>query len=415
MKKDVIITFAAQFFILITGILVYKFAAVFFGKTGFAEYALCRRTMVLILPAILLSLDVGISRYIAFSGSDPRVGKEDSYSIAGAVVLFFTMLVVFAALNLFSGKFAFIFFGKEEYANLIFPLSMMLAGIVLHTACYAHFRGNLQMFRANVLQIINLAVVPVAAFYLSESVAGVITMLGVMSLSISSLVFFSIIKGLKPEKKRIVPCAKELLSYGAQRIPGDFGMAVLLTLPATITAHIAGINEAGDVAFGISILNMSGAVFAPIGLVLLPRISRLLAEGDMEKINHYTVKILKLTLVLSLAGVLIFELFADELIHLYLGKNFTNTAFVARIIMAGAVAYAVYVSMRSIIDAYYTKAVNTLNIFISTLVFLILGCGAAFYARNYVYVTAGLTIALFVLGGLTMLEVKKIRDKKHAL
>ncbi len=76
MKKDVIITFAAQFFILITGILVYKFAAVFFGKTGFAEYALCRRTMVLILPAILLSLDVGISRYIAFSGSDPRVSAR---------------------------------------------------------------------------------------------------------------------------------------------------------------------------------------------------------------------------------------------------------------------------------------------------------------------------------------------------
>src|ERR1700674_64004 len=58
-------TFATEFTVLACQLLTYKLAAHFLGKTGFAEYAVARRTISLIYPVPLLGVAVALPRYVA--------------------------------------------------------------------------------------------------------------------------------------------------------------------------------------------------------------------------------------------------------------------------------------------------------------------------------------------------------------
>src|SRR5437879_4795697 len=65
-------TFATEFAVLACQLLTYKLAAHFLGKTGFAEYAVARRTISLIYPLPLLGLAVAVPRYIAHAAGARR-------------------------------------------------------------------------------------------------------------------------------------------------------------------------------------------------------------------------------------------------------------------------------------------------------------------------------------------------------
>ncbi len=410
MKKDLIITFITEFVVLGSGILVYRLAAGFLGEEGFSEYALSRRTVSLIQPALILGFGVGIPRYIAFAHASSNKEKPDTYFIGGISVLLFVALIFTLALNLFKGKFAFLLFGDSNYAHFMFPINLMLLGLILHASCYSYFRGRLFMLRANLLQMINLGLVPLLAFTLGNTTKQVLEITGLSWLIVSALFLLLIVWGIEWENKNLVPYTKELLTYGLRRVPGDFGLAILLTLPAILTAHIAGVKVAGSVAFGISLLNMSGTAFAPIGLILLPKAAQIIASKDFRTLRYYISKLLRITLVLTVIGVIFFEVFADKIIYLYLGKSFSDSdiVLVARIIMIGAIAYTIYVAMRSIIDACSVTAINTKNILISLSVFLVLSGVAILSVGEYIYIPVCFTFAIFVLGALTLFETRKI-------
>src|SRR6266705_909420 len=58
-------TFATEFMVLASQLLVYKLAAHFLGTTGFSEYAVARRTISLIYPVPVLRVAVALPRYVA--------------------------------------------------------------------------------------------------------------------------------------------------------------------------------------------------------------------------------------------------------------------------------------------------------------------------------------------------------------
>ncbi len=414
MKRDLIITFASEFIILISGLLVYKFAANLIGKDTFSQYALARRTIAFVLPFLSLGLTVGIPRYIAFAGLNKNYKHPDRYFLAGILTLYTNVFFFILLFNLLKFHFAFLFFGKSEYYNLIYPISLMIAGLTLHSSCYSYYRGKLLMIRANTLQIINSGVIPVLVFINQTDVIHILLLTGLLWIATSTLALISIFKNLAWDKIiSLFPPIKELLMYGIQRVPGDFGMAALISLPSIVTAHLSGVKEAGYVAFSTTILNMTGSVFAPIGLVLLPKASQLIATRDLKKLKKYILKIASFTLMLTLTGLILFQIFANEIIRIYLGKPFNDElAIIARIIMLGCLSYTFYVSMRSILDAYYFKAVNTLNILISFSIFLIATFFVYMLGGNHILIVSSFVMALYSLGTLTLFDVGKLLRMK---
>ena len=100
LKKDYIVTIIVQFAVLASVFLVYKLAAEFLGTDGFSGYALSRRTISLIQPAILMGLGVGIPRYIAYGYANPDQKNPDAYFISALFILAPVIFIFFIFFNL---------------------------------------------------------------------------------------------------------------------------------------------------------------------------------------------------------------------------------------------------------------------------------------------------------------------------
>lgn len=404
-------TFLTEFAVMASQILVYKLAARDFGKEGFSEYAVARRTVSLLYPVALMGLGVALPRFLGYaSGRD--AGRVPNYygATLQCVCCVTAAFVLFA--NLFSARFAYLFVGNRSYSYLTFPMSLLLVALVLHATIYSFFRGHLKMRKANTLQFINLGIVPLLAFGLfGSSVRAVLLAAGSMTLCgvFVGFTFTPMREVLNASLAEI----KVLLRYGAQRLVGDFALTALMTLPVTILVHLRGVEETGFVSFGITVLSLIGSAFSPVGLILLPKASRMFAEGARADLRAHVIGIMKATVVVALIMNLVLAVFAGRLIEIYLGPRFPEVTFYVRLFAFGALPYAMYCVLRGLVDAFYVRGVNAINALIALAVFLMWTL-MLWAVRPTPYVPIGLLVAVFVLGGLTVLEAYKIFSRSSS-
>ncbi len=161
MKNKYIITFIAEFLVLMSYILVYRLAAISLGNVGFSEYALSRRALSLIQPALILGFGVAIPRYIAYS-SQSTSKHPDFYFLGATGILLIVTLTTLSIVYLFRQGMAFLIFGSYR----VYPFNSSHGSIVSRhyqsSPCYTYFQGKLSMLKANLLQTVNIAIVPVA-------------------------------------------------------------------------------------------------------------------------------------------------------------------------------------------------------------------------------------------------------------
>ena len=353
-------------------------------------------------------MGVGLTRYLAFaSAASSKSENSRPYFVCAFLIVTTAVILFLAALNLLAQEGAYLFFGDKGYQFLILPLSLSILGICFHTLAYSYFRGHLRMLPANWLQFINLGLIPLGVFVLPEiSVSRLFTIMGLLWVVTSGMVILHIFKKI-PWKSfsfnQFKDKSRELLSYGLVRLPGDFGMAALLTLPATLTAHISGIEKAGYVAFGISILNLLGTMFTPIGLVLLPKASKMVAQKEFPLLKEHLIKLLKVSLGVTAIAVIIFELFAPDIIRLYLGEGFEGAVNIFRVILIGTLPYTAYIVLRSSLDAVYVRPKNVKNILLALSFFLLI----SLVTSSSFYVIISLCGGLFILGAFTVYDIHK--------
>jgi len=410
-KYIYITTYLTEFSLLIAGILVYRFAFNIFNETDFASYSLIRRNLSFFQPVVFLGLAVGITRFVSFNLSNKV--KSGNFFIAGALMVFMSVIFFSALLFIFKNQIARILFGDSNFSYLILPMIVLIIGICIHSLSYAYFRGMMLMNKANLLQFLNLCLGNLAAFYLSNNLTEVIYYTGLIWITTGLVFFIIILFRIDFQQKSIFRAAKELFPYSIYRVPGDVALAALLTVPSLITAHYAGIISAGYIAFGITLMNMASAAFSPISLLLLPKISNLTAGKHYETIFTKTKKTIAITLLLSVSAILIFEIFASQIINIYLKDASPDLIKTARIIALGIPGYSIYIVLRSVLDALHYRAINTRNVVITfgtyalgTMILLLTGF-------NGIVNTFIFSFSVTLLGILTYFDLH--RSKKNFL
>jgi O-antigen/teichoic acid export membrane protein len=233
-------------------------------------------------------------------------------------------------------------------------------------------------------------------------------------MSISLFFLFQIFISHPPVFSRDRKPAKELFNYGIRRVPGDFALAGFMALPALLTAHLVSDNlsTAGDVAFSVSLVNMAGAAFGPICLLLLPKASTAFAQNNTGGLLKEVKIITWFTALSSLVGILIVQIFAEELLTLYLGSYPSSLPEIVRWVVPGILGFGVYVSLRSVLDAYYIKAVNTSNIILTSVVFLFISGATFFMKLDFMYILYGFLFSVFLLGFLTLRQTFQLLTGK---
>ncbi|MCB0790952.1 MAG: hypothetical protein H6595_12295 [Flavobacteriales bacterium] len=407
--RDHLFTYLAEGSVLVGIVLVYKLAAWRLPGQGFEEYTVVRRTISFLQMLSLCGMAVGIVRFVAMApGPRERVRLLRS---AMRLLAFVSagLLVVFAS---FRPELSGLFFGSPDQTALVMPIAALTVAMVLHTAIYGYWRGAHHMTRANVLQIMNMAVAPNLAMWTFDDLGTVLWATAAAWAGFASIGLVPVLASpaAAPDTQRI----QRMVRYGLLRLPGDAAFAGLLTIPVYLVNHVSGLALGAQVAFGATLINVAGAAYSPISLLLLPSAASLLAKGQWEALDNRIGRVMQGVVLSALLMVLVFELLATPLLRIYLGPTGVNMEMVCRVMFLGAFLYAVHVALRSVLDAYYAAPRNTINLLYSVVVALTMGVLYLFVVPKLIMAMILVLAPLATLAFLTWRDVRWVRADLRA-
>lgn len=386
-------------------VLTYRLAAQV-SKQDLDLYVIVRRTVSFVFPVLIMGAMIGLTRFVAMS-TDPA--RQRGY-LRGALTWVLPLGGLAMVISvLFAKPLAWILFGSGTLSTLVPPSALMIVGIALHGTAYGYLRGKKSMVAANAVQLSVLALIPCAAFLLWSDMATVLWVTGIGWVGVPLI---SLIPALvAPRQGKMRRERSELLRYGLPRVPGDIALGALLTVPGYVALRTYGLDLSGEVGFGATLLNLAAAAFSPVALLLLPAASTQLAAGDHAGLERKIARMTWVILAASFALMLGFELLAGPLLELYLGPTGANYVWMSRLIFIGALPFAFFNGMRSVLDAYFHTPRNGVNL---VMAFAVLLVGSMLHLLIHTpRYTMGivLVLSMFYLGWATWRDVRFVRSE----
>lgn len=403
MRVQLAWTMLTEIMVTISGVLILKVAASLLGPTGFGEYALARRAVGLLYLPSIMGLGIAAPRYIAIARSGAMSEhSEGSFATATLTAGLVPALLVVLVLNVAPNLGAVALFGSDSLARVVPPATIALAGMALHSLVYAVYRGRSEMGLANVMQFVNLGLVPLVAFLrVSHDAATVLAATGGAWLGLSGIALLHVLYRERNDWRGMASMQNHLrvlLRFGLPRVPGEFALVGLFAIPSLLAVRAHGVVIAGQFSAALSLLTIASGAFAPVGLVILPRASAQAAAGDIAGLRHLVLRILGGGILLATIGVLVGELLIPPFVRWYFGAAFVPAIPLFRACLLGTIPYVVYILMRSILDAIDVKALNSRNLIIT----LIVVVGLCLVNRSIVWMSFSLVGSLVLLGALTL-------------
>jgi O-antigen/teichoic acid export membrane protein len=257
------------------------------------------------------------------------------------------------------------------------------------------------MARANAIQLVNLALVPLCCFMLPRlSPSTMVAIIGAFWTVIACGALIDVFRTSPParlSRVNLLAAGRELLVYGGPRVPGEVALGALFALPVTIAAHLGGIVVAGHVGLAVSVLTMAGSVFSPFGQILLPSISGISSGPRLLRIRVALRQLLLLCLGLTGLFVAFVELFAPFLLRLVVGPEFASAVPAVRVVVLAAPAYVAYVILRNVLDALHVRPLNAKNLTAAVCVL----AGLSFTTGTAAAVPLAIFVSIIVLGALS--------------
>ncbi len=369
---------------------------------AFSEYTLSRRNISFLQPLLMIGLGVAVPRYVSIHP------KRDSFLPASLILMTIVSTLFLLVLTLGSRFFSNLFFGDFKYQNYILPLCILLIGYGFHAILYGYLRGKKEVYFSNLIQLVNIGLLPISVLLYTQNVQQILLLNGLFLL-VSCLIFGLYVFIKRQIKLDIQSCwedAKLMLNFGLPRILGDFALLAMLTFPTYIVLSLQkNVLTGGDVAYSITLLNLVGAAFGPLSLVLLPEIGGFLAEKRIDLIKKRFYVFVLSGIILTLIGYLTFYFFHEVILNLLLGIDHRQEIFeIAQIVLLGSFGYVLYIILRSFLDAIHVQAKNAANLIIVLIIYVLLivyGNSNDVPLTDYLYY---FVVSLNILGILTLIK-----------
>jgi O-antigen/teichoic acid export membrane protein len=411
-ERHLFYTILTEVFVMFAGLATLRLASSGFGAVGFGEYSVAKRAMTIITFPLLFGLGISVPRYIGVASAfkDERRTLISACFWASSLILLCSLLCFALVVWMMPGKLSQLFFGNSSLSALMFSTSVGVVGLGLHTLAYSYYRGCFNFSEANLLQLINLAVIPVSVFWLvADSVSSVILIngmgwIGIAGIFIARFYFQNISSPDGLAKEYVV----KLTAFGLPRIPGEFALFGLFSIPIFFIANRHGIEQAGVFSLGFSLIQLVSSIFAVIGGYLLPKISRMAAESRWADIKKIVRLNIIFTILASVAFCLLEEFFLKELVELLSNHTLLDYLPSLRLLLLGSAPYAIYITIRSPLDALSVVPHNSANL-IFTLIVLLIGFWATASDLSAAII---IIISLSVLAVLSVIQcIKVLRNK----
>jgi O-antigen/teichoic acid export membrane protein len=394
-----------EFIIVILSFLVFRLANENMDEVGFSEYNLARRGIALFQPLLMLGLGVAVPRYISI-----YIHRNSLLPAAIGLLLFAAVLmgVVFLSWKAF---FAELLFGGSNYQDYIFPLFLLIFGYCYHAVLFGFLRGKLSYMLSNFMQLIHIGAWPVLSVIFYKNVLNLLYFNSI-ALLITCALFTGIIfykYHLETTVKKLIFDIGTLTKYGLPRVLGDFALLVMLTAPTFIILNIKDdMLISGDIAYSLTLLNFIGAAFSPFGIILLPEIGIFLRDKKFTAIKRRFRIFFISALVLNLIGFIIYYSFTAEILKLLLGKQYRESIIhISQLILLSSFGYTAYIVLRNFLDALKVRALNSINLVLTLIIYFLLICFCFYIDAEISYYLIAFALVLSMLGLLTFVQTYK--------
>ena len=401
--RDVLLSGATAMMTAASGVLVTGWLAAGLGPVPFAVYALARRVASAASAVSPGPLPLGLARALA---ATPERPARDAYLWAGTLLAIgpaFAMAAVGAA---FPAFWADLLLSDARYVPELLALLGLILGNVVYSLVFARLRGTARIRSANLWQLWVLAVGPLLVVGLlagRSPVAVILVLMAGLSLTASVPLVVWLGRALRSgtHASDLRPPLLALFRYSAPRVPGAAALACLLSLGPLLAPYLGDLRGAGYLVAAQSVFRVAELGTAGFGLVVLPRVSALVAGQRDQFLRERVEDLLGLVLHLGIFAACQLAIWAPEIVQVWLGSAYREALPMIRVLLIALVPYLGYTLLRSVIDGMDERPVNTWNVYgalactaVLSLVFGLSGLG-----------TLGLAIAtaigFVVLGALT--------------
>ena len=393
-----------EFINLLFSLYIIKIVSHNFTKLEFSEYNIFKRIISFLLPFLLMGMTISIPKYMALN-----TFEKEKYFISGSLFLISFSTIFILILYLYPNLVSSFLIGEKDQSKLIQIISIVLFGSVLTSICYSYFRGSDIIIKGSIFQFIIATILPTSLIFVVDNIKSYFFLLGIGYILISVLILSYFFYKISFKNFKISSYLKETLSFSLKVIPSDFGIATYFFLPSFLALQKSNIIIGGEYAFATSLVVFTSGLFAPVGLIMLTHTSILISNKEFYKIYQIVIKIIITITILSVIGIIIFQVFANEILNVLFGVTSQKQILLCKLFIICSFPYSIFVSLRSIIDALYSDGRNAKNVIIALISFMLILTTLGF--NNLINVAYAFISSMFVLSILTIYSIKKVIKK----
>lgn len=325
LRSSVIQTLVVQGAVVISTFVQFGLISRWRGVEALGEFSLLMRVRGVLEFAVLLILPMALARELAMRSGEGDGGNRrvlvQAALMLGGVCLAFSV----AAMLSFPSVTATVLFGRTSYVPWIPAFATLLTGYASCLMVLAIARGLLNFTSVNLLQFLYAAALPIGLilFGRSWSLIQIVTAMG----ALAGLLAFGFYWKVRP-RMRSKPQTQDLTRGGAAALLLRYGTPRLVVIGAMSLQSLALpwlVNRSGDASTLaalnglIGVVSASSLLVAPLGMVMLPHLSRLIARGERMEAGRQTSRMLVFALIAGGLGSLVVLASIRPVIDVWLG------------------------------------------------------------------------------------------------
>jgi O-antigen/teichoic acid export membrane protein len=330
LRRDILYTIIGQGVVAAALFVQYRIVRASWGVEALSSYSLVFRVRGAIEWIVVLVIPLALTRQLSAELS------RDSRTEVTLVGVPFTILLIGAAclILLVSPPFtATVLFGRSDYEPWVVPFCALLAAYCLVLLITGVLRGIFAFREASLASLIALALIPTVSLLFGGRfpLTQVVTFAGLMSAT-ATLIGLAVVvmrhdgfafgTSARPPRERVFGRIGGLVAFGAPRLITLGASALFMVCLPWMLARQADHDVLAPLNVMMALLAAAALVTSPIGFVLLPHVSRTLAQGDRARAGGELRLICSATLFAGIvAGSLALGFMQDVLAFLF-GKGY---------------------------------------------------------------------------------------------
>lgn len=351
-------------FSIISNILIYSLVSRKFGEEAFSIFSVYKRYFALFLTATVFGIAVALPRQMIVQKE-----KNSIYFLASIIILGIPFTFIASVLMFFKHELSLFLFDDHNLSYILEIICLSLPFYYYNIIVSSYLRGVFKILESNVL--IALTSICILISYVITN--NIIDMLILNNVFVG---FVTIIFQLKYIKlnfsfsfKSLISSLKKLFNYGTPRIIGDISFESFSTLPVLIITKTSGLISAGYLSLGITLLKIIGLLCSPLTNILLPVVAKKFKEKNFQEIRNDVKSLLKIFIPIGIFITIILFFISKYIVVVFLGFENDESELIFQIISYSALPVIIFYVFKSVNDAIYDFAINSVICLISLLAF----------------------------------------------